>query len=109
MVLILIIGIVENTGKWTICEYWVLRAPFSIHAGYMLCECIVYVNVLMQIAESSLEEGVLVGTSMTGITAVLTIMTVIAMAIPRPDGLFCLAVSWNYFWVFRELTVGTIK
>merc|ERR1712176_322981 len=74
-----------------------------------LCESIVYVNVLMQIADASLEEGVLVGTSMTGVTAILTIMTVIAMAVPRPDGLFCLAVSWNYFWVYRELTVGTIK
>merc|ERR1712176_1147004 len=74
-----------------------------------LCESIVYVNVLMQIADASLEEGVLVGTSMTGVTAILTIMTVIAMAVPRPDGWFCLAVSWNYFWVYRELTVGTTK
>merc|ERR1719330_375744 len=109
VVLMLIIGIVESTGKGNFFEFWILRAPFSIHAGHMLCESIVYVNVLMQVAESSLEEGVLVGTSMTGITAILTITTVVAMAVPRPDGFFCLAVSWNYFWVYRELTVGTIK
>merc|ERR1711920_158481 len=107
----LIIGIVESTGtgKRSFVEYWVLRAPFSVHAGFLMCESMVYVNVLMQIAESSLEEGVLVGTTMTAITAVLTIMTVVAMAVPRPDGWFCLAVCWNYFWVYRELTVGTTK
>merc|ERR1712151_171686 len=108
-ILMLIIGIVESDGKRTFFEYWVLRAPFSVHAGYMMCQSVVYINVLMQIADASLEEGVLVGTSMTGITAILTIMSVIAMAVPRPDGWFCLAVSWNFFWVYRELTVGTIK
>merc|ERR1712151_749014 len=108
-ILMLIIGIVESDGKRTFFEYWVLRAPFSVHAGYMMCQSVVYINVLMQIADASLEEGVLVGTTMTGITAILTIMAVIAMAVPRPDGFFCLAVCWNYFWVSRELTVGTIK
>merc|ERR1719330_2 len=109
VVLMLIIGILETSGKGNFFEFWILRAPFSIHAGHMLCECIGYVNVLMQIAEESLEEGVLVGTSMTAITAILTIITVVAMAVPRPDGWFCLAVSWNYFWVYRELTEGTTK
>merc|ERR1740123_891604 len=89
MVLMLIIGIVESTGKGNFFEFWVLRAPFSIHAGHMLCECMVYVNVLMQIADSSLEEGVLVGTSMTAVTAILTIITPRSMAVPRPDGFFC--------------------
>lgn len=102
VILMLIIGIVENSGKFTFLEFWCLRAPFSLHAGYLMCESIAWLNILLQVRSDN-TEGVVIATSMTGVTAILTLTTVLAMAVPRPDFLFCAGVAYTYYWVASEL------
>lgn len=92
----------KSTGLQGFREFWLLRASFSIHAGHLLCQSLMWVVALLQLQDDN-KEGVVVATSMTAMTAVLTITVVLAIASPRPDGFFCAGVSWTYWWVFREL------
>lgn len=101
--LLILIGRVEVAGKMTFLDFWGLRAPFSIHAGYLWCQCLVYVNAMLQENQDN-KDGVVIGTSVTGMTAILTITTVLSMAVPRPDGLFCAGVAWYFWWVYQELS-----
>jgi len=87
-----------------IIENWLLRVPFSIHAGYLMCLSIMYLNSMLQLNPKNISDGPLIATSMTGITAVLSLTAVFTMAVPRPDGFFPLGVLWFFYQVANELS-----
>lgn len=105
MVLLLLIMRAEVLGKRTFLEYWLLRFPFSLHAGYMMCLSLVWVNTLMQQRqlEKDSSPGVVISTSMMAITSILSVTIVLAIAVPRPDGFFSFGVAWATFWISEEL------
>merc|ERR1719296_437799 len=72
----------------------------------MMVLSMVYLNAILQLNAKNIKEGVLIATSMTSITAILTLMAVFTMAIPRPDGFFSIGVSWAFYWIYRELKAG---
>lgn len=85
----------------TIGEYWLLRAPFSVHAGWILAASAVNANVLADRLQADIPT--LLCLAIVSLAVILATATLYAVAYPAPDIILCLVVAWALFWVAEEL------
>lgn len=82
-------------------EYWLLRAPFSLHAGWILAASAVNISVQADAAKASPET--LLALAIVSLGAVFAMVTLFALAVPKPDFILCLASAWALLGVSAEL------
>jgi len=82
-------------------EYWLLRGPFSLHAGWIIAASAVNTNVLADYFRSP--PAVLLGFAVVSFAVVFASATFFALAIPKPDGIICFVAFWALMGVSSEL------
>lgn len=82
-------------------EYWLLRAPFSLHAGWIIAASVVNISVQADASKASPET--LLALAIVSLGAVFVMVALFAVAVPKPDFILCLASSWALLGVSAEL------
>jgi len=103
VILVCLFGIALSTDGLTMpaAEYWLLRAPFSLHLGWIVAASVVNANV--QADYSMASPGELLGLAVLSYALVAAIATVFTVAFRSPDPIACLVVSWAFAGVRAEL------
>lgn len=86
----------------TLEEYWVLRAPFALHLGWIVCASAVNINVLADASKA--EPATLLGMAILSFAAVLLIATLFAVLVRRPEPFLGLVAAWALAAINSELT-----
>jgi benzodiazapine receptor len=82
-------------------EFWLLRAPFSLHLGWITVASLLNVNLLADSLRA--EPGVLLALAVVSLACVLVSTALHALASPRPDAIVCLVAAWATWFIFMEL------
>mmetsp|Transcript_38333 Transcript_38333/g.105593 ORF Transcript_38333/g.105593 Transcript_38333/m.105593 type:complete len:306 (+) Transcript_38333:97-1014(+) len=92
----------RTDGFRTSCaEYWLLRAPFSLHLGWIIAASAVNASVL---ADSSLASPeTLLGLAVLSYAVVAAIIAIFAIALRSPDPIVCLVAAWAFAGIHAEL------
>jgi len=102
-ILACLFGVALSTDGMTMpaAEYWLLRAPFSLHLGWIVAASVVNANVAADYSRAS--PGELLGLAVASYAAVAAIATAFIVAFRSPDPIACLVVSWAFAGVRAEL------
>eukprot|EP00418_Pyrodinium_bahamense_P009714 CAMPEP_0179127344 /NCGR_PEP_ID=MMETSP0796-20121207/60323_1 /TAXON_ID=73915 /ORGANISM="Pyrodinium bahamense, Strain pbaha01" /LENGTH=403 /DNA_ID=CAMNT_0020826135 /DNA_START=32 /DNA_END=1245 /DNA_ORIENTATION=- len=102
-ILVSLLGVAGSTDglKMTWVEYGLLRAPFSLHLGWIIAASAVNANVQADAASASPET--LLGVAVTSYAVVCIIATVFAAAMRSPDPIVCLVAAWAFNGIRAEL------
>lgn len=96
--LILSVDSVDTVG---LQEFWLLRAPFSLHTGWIVAASAVNANVQADAARAS--PGILLSFAIVSLGIVFAVVTFFAVAAPKPDPISCVAAAWAVLGVSAEL------
>lgn len=93
--------LVVDARKLTFFEFWLLRAPFSIHAGWLIV-CTV-VNVNMWVASlDTFPDSILLCVAMLSLAWVFVLTALFGINTRRPDPLLCIPVAWAMWYIWRR-------
>jgi len=82
-------------------EYALLRAPFALHLGWILCASAVNTNVLADYERAS--PGTLLGVAVTSLAAILAVVTAFTLATKSAEPVVGLVAAWALTAVASEL------
>jgi len=101
--LVCLLGVAGNTDglKMTRAEYWLLRAPFSLHLGWVLAATAVNANVQADAAAAA--PKTLLGLAVASYVAVCIVAALFATAVRSPDPIVCLVAAWAFNGIRAEL------
>mmetsp|Transcript_35089 Transcript_35089/g.48959 ORF Transcript_35089/g.48959 Transcript_35089/m.48959 type:complete len:302 (+) Transcript_35089:50-955(+) len=85
----------------SIKEYFLLRAPFSLHCGWIIAATVLNINVLADYNMSSPETMLMF--AMVCLAGIAVIVTLFTVAAPRADPLIGLVAAWALLGIFVEL------
>jgi len=110
-ILVSLIGLVVyvdcNLERLEPKEYWLLRAPFSLHAGWIVAATAVNTNVLADAFKAS--QTTLLAFGVVSLGLVFTTVVLFGVAAPRPipksDPILCAASAWALVGVSAELAI----
>eukprot|EP00438_Fugacium_kawagutii_P035335 Skav208609 [mRNA] locus=scaffold2802:29973:30866:- [translate_table: standard] len=92
---------VDFLPEISVKEYFLLRAPFSLHCGWIIAASAVNINVLADFNMSS--PATMLMFAMVCLAAIAVIVALFALAAPRADPLIALVAAWALLGVFVEL------
>lgn len=99
--LLLLLGRADAEGM-TPAEFWLLRAPFSVHAGWTLVLCGQNLNVVASMM--LLPADVLLALAYATLAGTLSVVAVYQLVAPRPDGVLAGTVVWALGGIWTELS-----
>merc|ERR1712008_144783 len=82
-------------------EFWLLRAPFSLHLGWIVAASALNASVLADASRAA--PATLLTLAIVSLGAILTTATIFATAIKKPDAILCLACYWALLGIYSEL------
>merc|ERR1712151_720354 len=82
-------------------QYGLLRAPFSLHLGWIVVASLVNTNVQADAAKSSPEA--LLALAIMSYAAVAIAVTVFSLIAPSPDAIVCFVAAWAFAGINNEL------
>jgi hypothetical protein len=85
-----------------VSEYFLLRAPFSLHLGWIIAASVVNTNVQADAANAS--QQVLLALAVLSIAAVLAIVTLFTFGVRSSDPIVGLVAAWAFAGIFSELS-----
>lgn len=85
----------------TLLEHWLLRAPFSVHTGWIIAASLVNANVFVDSLKAS--PGVLVAAAVLSLASIVLIISAYQFLAPKRDAIICLVAAWACFAIFSEL------
>lgn len=85
----------------TILEFWVLRFPFAIHAGWITAAAALNVNV--QVVSMGQPAYVQLAVGIVSLAVLHAISVWVLFNIPRPNWTIAFVLSWAFFWIYAEL------
>uniref|UniRef100_A0A7S4VBY4 Uncharacterized protein n=1 Tax=Alexandrium monilatum TaxID=311494 RepID=A0A7S4VBY4_9DINO len=102
-ILVCLLGVARSTDalELTCAEYWLLRAPFSLHLGWIIAASAVNASVQADAAEASPQT--LLGLAVSSDAVICTVATCLAVVARRPDAIACLVVAWAFGGIYAEL------
>jgi len=87
--------------SFTAKEFWLLRAPFSLHLGWIVAASALNTNVLAEASRAA--PATLLTLAIVSLGAILTTATIFATAIKKPDAILCLVCCWALLGIYSEL------
>merc|ERR1712224_133878 len=108
-ILVSLLGILFRTNAVScesVLEFWLLRAPFSLHTGWIIAASVLSVNVVADAAKAS--PAVLLALAVVSLAVVVALASLFTFAVPRPDGIIPLVAAWALFAISRELQDATL-
>ncbi|CAL1158805.1 unnamed protein product [Cladocopium goreaui] len=82
-------------------EYFLLRAPFSLHCGWIIAASVLNINVLADYYMSSQETMLML--AMVCLAGIAVIVALFTFAAPRADPLIGLVAAWALLGIYVEL------
>jgi hypothetical protein len=82
-------------------DFFLLRAPFSLHLGWIVAASAVNTSVQADAARAS--PSVLLSFAILSYVAVVAISTIFALAAKDADAIICLVAAWAFGGVYSEL------
>jgi len=82
-------------------EFWLLRAPFSVHTGWIIIASVLSANVEADYRRAS--PAWLLAVAILSLALVFAISSLFVLALPRPDAVIPLVAAWALFAVTSEL------
>jgi len=82
-------------------EFWLLRAPFSLHLGWIIAATAVNASVLAD--ASGAAPATLLTLAIVSLGVVVTTAAIFATAIKKPDAIVCLTCAWALLGIYSEL------
>lgn len=105
MIWISLIGILysqyytESDGS--ILEFWILRFPFAVHAGWITAASALNVNV--QVVSMSQSADIQLAVGIISLAVLHAISVWVIYNIPRPQWTMACVLSWAFGWIYVEL------
>lgn len=103
-VLVGLIGVnwaADRIEKLEVSEYWILRAPFSLHTGWILAATSVSFNITADYLKASAGEQLAI--AIVTLAVVLLVSSLYATAAPKPNPIICCVTAWATWWIHVEL------
>merc|ERR1719499_97279 len=94
-------AIQADRGVLSLQEYPLLRAPFALHLGWILCASAVNINVLTDYERAA--PGTLLGVAVASLAAILAVVTAFTLATKRAEPIVGLVAAWALAAVASEL------
>mmetsp|Transcript_687 Transcript_687/g.963 ORF Transcript_687/g.963 Transcript_687/m.963 type:complete len:313 (+) Transcript_687:93-1031(+) len=82
-------------------EFWVLRFPFSVHAGWITAASALNVNV--QVVSMDTPADVQLAVAIVSLAVLHAISVWVVFYIPRPNWTIACVLSWAFGWIYNEL------
>lgn len=90
----------ESDGS--LLEFWILRFPFAIHAGWITAASALNVNV--QVVSMNQPADVQLAVAIVSLAVLHAISVHVIFYIPRPNWTISCVLSWAFGWIYRELS-----
>lgn len=85
----------------TTMEYWLIRAPFSLHCGWVTVAHFLNLNLVADSLQAPAEQ--LVANAIASLCIVFALNVVYSLVLTRPDPILCVAASWASWWIHVSL------
>lgn len=85
----------------SILEFWVLRFPFQIHAGWITAASALNVNV--QVVSMNQPAEVQLAVAIVSLAVLHAISVWVTFHIPRPQWTISCVLCWAFGWIYSEL------
>lgn len=82
-------------------EWWLLRAPFSLHAGWLVAANVVSLNVSAVYLKA--DPSQLLALANASLALVAVVATMFGVAYWKPDCILCFVASWALMGIYVEL------
>jgi len=82
-------------------EFWVLRFPFAVHAGWITAASALNVNV--QVVSMGTPADVQLAVAIVSLAVLHAISVWAVFYIPRPNWTIACVLSWAFGWIYNEL------
>ncbi len=90
----------ESDGK--LLEFWVLRFPFSVHAGWITAASALNVNVLVVDLKPD-SATIQLAVAIVSLAVLHAVSVWVLFNIPRPNWTMACVLSWAFGWIYVEL------
>lgn len=87
----------DNLKGISTVEYWLIRAPFSLHGGWVTVAHFLNLNVIADSLQAPAPE--LVANAIASLCIVFALNVIYALLLPRPDPILCVAAAWASWWI----------
>lgn len=91
----------DRIGRLGLSEYWLLRAPFSLHTGWVIAASSVGFNIVADYLKAS--AGQLLSIAIVSLAVVLMVASLCAIAAPKPNPIICIVAAWATWFIHVEL------
>lgn len=86
-------------------DFWILRAPFSLHAGWIVAASLLNLNVYADSLKSS--PKVMLAIAVWSFAAIAAIVVLFALAVPKGDPIICIVAGWALAAISANLSDPT--
>lgn len=91
----------DTLAEISVKDFWLLRAPFSLHSGWIIAASALNASVLVDYYKASADVMLAVAIAAVGfIAAAVALFTIAA---PRGDPIICLVAAWAFGGISAEL------
>jgi len=94
--------LVVDARKPNFLEFWLLRASFSLNAGWLIYASAVNISIWAASLEPKLSDGAQFAVAMVSLSWVFVLTALFGLNTRRPDPLLIAPVAWLVFWVWRS-------
>jgi len=89
------------TSDGTLWEFWLLRFPFAVHAGWITAASALNVNV--QVVSMSQPADIQLAVGIVSLAVLHAISVWVLFYIPRPNWTMACVLTWAFGWIYAEL------
>ncbi|CAE7507365.1 unnamed protein product, partial [Symbiodinium pilosum] len=99
----LMVGILrlDFLEKISTCDYWLLRAPFSLHCGWIVAATSLNIGVVADFYKAG--PDVMLALAMVCFAGIAAVVTVFTFASPKADPIIALVACWALLGMVAEL------
>lgn len=90
-----------SASDGTIVEFWALRFPFAIHAGWITAASAL--NVGVQVVSMDQPAAVQLAVSIVSLAVLHAVSVWVLFNIPRPNWTMACVLAWAFGWIYAEL------
>lgn len=95
----------ESDGS--VWEFWILRFPFAVHAGWITAASALNVNV--QVVSMDKSADIQLAVAIVSLAVLHAISVWVLFNIPRPNWTMACVLCWAFGWIYAELGSASAK
>ncbi|KAL3811464.1 hypothetical protein ACHAXA_004761 [Cyclostephanos tholiformis] len=89
----------------SLSEFWILRFPFAVHAGWITAASALNVNV--QVVAMEQPAYVQLAVAIVSLAALHAVSVWVLFVISRPNWTIACVLTWAFGWIYHELNINS--